>query len=116
MLAQTTFLGSRAIAGSLIQNDFTNVLDASGISLASVLEKNGYTDDVADDISIPPGKLKAYVEVHTEQGPRLRKIGSPLGVVAEIAGQTFLKVCIWPLWHCLQGSITYCHHLRKQMN
>lgn len=59
-----------------------------------MLAENGFDHNAANDISVPPGKLKAYIEIHTEQGPKLRQIGSPLGVVTEIAGQTFLQVCI----------------------
>ncbi len=37
-------------------------------------------------------QVKAYVEVHLEQGPVLEAAGKPLGVVTAIAGQTRLSV------------------------
>jgi acetylornithine deacetylase/succinyl-diaminopimelate desuccinylase-like protein len=39
-----------------------------------------------------PGSVRAYVEVHIEQGPVLESLGVPLGVVSAIAGQTRLSV------------------------
>jgi acetylornithine deacetylase/succinyl-diaminopimelate desuccinylase-like protein len=39
-----------------------------------------------------PGSVRAYVEVHIEQGPVLEGLGLPVGVVSAIAGQTRLAV------------------------
>jgi allantoate deiminase len=41
-----------------------------------------------------PGSVRAYVEVHIEQGPVLESSNAPLGVVTAIAGQTRLAVSI----------------------
>ena len=41
-----------------------------------------------------PGSVRAYVEVHIEQGPVLEGMGLPLGVVSAIAGQTRLAVSV----------------------
>ena len=40
-------------------------------------------------------QIKAYVEVHMEQGPVLQSEGRALGPVAAIAGQTRLQAEIW---------------------
>ncbi len=42
----------------------------------------------------PPGSVRAYLEVHLEQGPVLESAGVPLGVVSAIAGQTRLAVSL----------------------
>lgn len=39
----------------------------------------------------PHPQIKAYVEVHLEQGPVLEAAGRRLGVVAAIAGQSRLQ-------------------------
>ena len=39
-----------------------------------------------------PGSVRAYVEVHIEQGPVLEGLGLSVGVVSAIAGQTRLAV------------------------
>ena len=41
-----------------------------------------------------PTSVRAYVEVHIEQGPVLEELGLPLGVVSAIAGQSFLVVSL----------------------
>jgi allantoate deiminase len=38
--------------------------------------------------------VRAYVEVHIEQGPVLEGLGLPVGVVSAIAGQTRLAVSV----------------------
>ena len=43
----------------------------------------------------PVPQIKAYVEVHMEQGPVLQSEGRALGPVAAIAGQTRLQAEIW---------------------
>jgi allantoate deiminase len=82
---QSTYLGSRALAGTLTAADL-NVVDADGVPL----RRSGIGD-------IKTAKRAArdtigYVEVHIEQGPLLEFKGMPLGVVSAIAGQTRANV------------------------
>jgi hypothetical protein len=42
-----------------------------------------------------PPQIKAYLEVHIEQGPVLQAAGRRLGTVAAIAGQSRLQAEIW---------------------
>ncbi len=37
---------------------------------------------------LKPGELKAFLELHIEQGPRLERLGVPVGVVTAISGAT----------------------------
>ena len=39
-------------------------------------------------------QVKAYLEVHIEQGPILESLNEPVGIVAGIAGQTRLYAVI----------------------
>ena len=78
---QSTYLGSRALAGTLTAADL-DVVDADGIPL----RRSGIGD-------IKTAKRAArdtigFVELHIEQGPLLEFKGMPLGVVSAIAGQT----------------------------
>lgn len=41
--------------------------------------------------ALPPFQIKAYLEVHIEQGPVLQAVGRRLGTVAAIAGQSRLQ-------------------------
>jgi len=72
---QTTYLGSRALAGTLTRADLSRVGE-NGIERARR----------------PRGEFLAYAEVHIEQGPVLEQRSLPVGVVNTIAGQSRLRV------------------------
>ncbi|KAL6756411.1 hypothetical protein V8C86DRAFT_1810565 [Haematococcus lacustris] len=88
---QSTFLGSRAVAGSLIEAGMLAARDSGGATLQQVLQQHSGLGQVAaevDGLALPPASLRGYVEVHMEQGPVLERRQVPLGVVSAIAGQT----------------------------
>lgn len=78
-------LGSRAIAGTLTPDHFETVkggqeafearLRAAGFSMQSALRSRRRMDE-----------LRAWVEVHIEQGTRLEDANTPIGVVTGIVG------------------------------
>ncbi len=72
---QTTYLGSRALAGTLKKSDL-NRIEEKGIEKARRKR----------------GEFFGYVEAHIEQGPVLEAEGLPVGVVTGIAGQSRLRV------------------------
>jgi allantoate deiminase len=72
---QTTYLGSRAFAGTLTRAD-----------LACIKEKQIVRARRNKD------EFLGYAEVHIEQGPVLEKHNLPVGVVSAIAGQSRLRV------------------------
>ena len=72
---QSTYLGSRALAGTLTKSD-----------LAAIEEKG------IERARCKRGELLAYAEVHIEQGPVLEAQNLALGVVSGIAGQTRVRV------------------------
>jgi allantoate deiminase len=75
----SSYLGSRAYLGRLDDTDWA-LRDDAGVSLR---------DAIADDAApLAPDDLRAYFEVHIEQGPVLEAAGVPLGVVTAIAGQS----------------------------
>ncbi|HYM95732.1 MAG TPA: hydantoinase/carbamoylase family amidase, partial [Candidatus Sulfotelmatobacter sp.] len=87
----STYLGSRAIAGTFDQSDLQRV-DAEGVSMADAVRGFGGDPDriVEDRWSGRP--LAGYCEVHIEQGPVLEARGLPVGVVSAIAGQNRFRI------------------------
>jgi allantoate deiminase len=90
---QSTFLGSRAVAGSL-DTGMLEAADADGMTVRQALEQAGFDPSPAalSSAMLRPEQLQAYVEVHLEQGPVLEAAGQRLGAVAAIAGQSRLLV------------------------
>lgn len=72
---QITYLGSRALAGTLKKSDLIRI-EETGIEKARRRR----------------GEFFAYVEAHIEQGPVLEAERLPVGVVTAIAGQSRLRV------------------------
>jgi allantoate deiminase len=72
---QTSYLGSRAMAGSLTRRDLARI-EEKGIERARRRR----------------GELLAYVEAHIEQGPVLEQRGLALGVVASIVSLGRIRV------------------------
>ena len=87
----TTYLGSRAVAGSFDPRDLVRT-DSAGITMAdSIRSFGGDPTRIADD-RWAGGDLLGYVEVHIEQGPVLESLGLPVGVVSAIAGQSRYEI------------------------
>jgi allantoate deiminase len=83
----TTYLGSKALAGSFDAADLDRA-DADGVTMAQAIRGfGGDPDGIAKDRTIE-GELLGYFEVHIEQGPVLESRGLPVAVVSAIAGQT----------------------------
>jgi allantoate deiminase len=72
---QTTYLGSRAMAGTLSRGDLARV-EEKGIERARRRR----------------GEFIGYVEAHIEQGPVLEQHDLPVAVVSAIAGQSRIRV------------------------
>jgi N-carbamoyl-L-amino-acid hydrolase len=78
-------IGSRAVAGTLTEEHLT-ARDPSGRSLAEALESAGGDPRRMTETAWSGGTVRAFVELHIEQGPVLEQAGVPLGVVSGIAG------------------------------
>lgn len=82
----STFLGSKAIAGTFTAEDLERA-DEKGITIAEALKGIGIADPYAyKNASRTPEELLAYLELHIEQGPVLEKENESVGVVSGIAG------------------------------
>jgi len=82
----STYLGSRAIAGTLDPADLDRA-DREGITMREAVRAFGGDPDRVGDDRWQGGPLVGYLEVHIEQGPVLEARSLPVGVVSAISGQ-----------------------------
>ena len=90
---QSTFLGSRAIAGTFDHAILTR-LDGDGISVAKAMAAFGLDTGAIDGAAYGCKDVLAYLELHIEQGPVLEQQGLAVGVVTAIAGASRLSVTV----------------------
>jgi allantoate deiminase len=83
----TTYLGSKALAGSFDTADLDRT-DAAGVTMAEAIRSNGGDPERIAEDRWEGGELLGYCEVHIEQGPVLEARGLPVGVVSAISGQS----------------------------
>ncbi|HEY0549360.1 MAG TPA: allantoate amidohydrolase [Verrucomicrobiae bacterium] len=88
---QNTYLGSRALAGTLTDADLQRT-DENGISLADAIRNFGGQPENLLGAKRNPSQLLGYAEVHIEQGPVLEQKNLSVGVVLAISGQSRIKV------------------------
>ncbi|MBT2679405.1 Zn-dependent hydrolase [Bacillus sp. ISL-35] len=85
-------MGSRGIVGLLDEDEFKLLKDQNGISTIEAMT------DIGLDPSLPkkrdPKTMKAFLELHIEQGPILEEKEIPIGVVEAIVGLTQLEVTV----------------------
>lgn len=83
-------LGSRALGGRL-QIEELEAQDEEGLSIAEAMRQNGLDPAQIGRAMREPGSVKAYVELHIEQGKVLESRGLSVGVVNGIAGPIWVK-------------------------
>lgn len=102
-------IGSRAVAGTLQRKDLEQ-RDEQATSIAEAMRAAGIEPERIGEATKPPHEVKAYVELHIEQGRILENLGEPVGLVTGIAG---------PLWQqfALRGQAGHAGstpmHLRR---
>src|SRR5712664_2972857 len=82
----STYLGSRAVAGTLDLADLDRV-DADGVPMRDAIRAFGGDPERIDDDKWSGERPLGYCEVHIEQGPVLESRDLAVGVVSAIAGQ-----------------------------
>ncbi|GIO21203.1 Zn-dependent hydrolase [Oceanobacillus oncorhynchi subsp. incaldanensis] len=85
-------MGSRGIAGYLSKDDVQETKDKDGISVPEAMKKIGL--DPSLEVKRDPETIKAFLEMHIEQGPILEEEQISVGVVESIVGLTQLEVTI----------------------
>src|ERR1700694_2984743 len=86
-------LGSRLLSGSLTPEAARKFTDSDGDSLEDVRQRAG-TGGELEDVKLPPGYYKTFVELHIEQGPLLELQRIPLGIVTKIAAPASGRISI----------------------
>jgi ureidoglycolate amidohydrolase len=86
-------LGSRLLSGSLSSAAAKKFKDSDGESIENVRGKAGMRGEL-DEVKLPGGYYKAFVELHIEQGPLLERQQIPLGVVTNIAAPASMRIAI----------------------
>ncbi|MGH7846084.1 MAG: hydantoinase/carbamoylase family amidase, partial [Candidatus Binatia bacterium] len=85
-------LGSSLVAGEVRSRDLSNAVDAQGTKLEDILSSMGIYRDNLASLKRDPSTVKAYLELHIEQGPILEARKKTIGVVTSIAAPTRFKV------------------------
>ena len=87
----TSFSSSRALAGGY-EPGWLDARDADGITLRDALREFGCDPDAIARLARPPGSVKAYLELHLEQGPVLEAANEAVGIVTAINAQKRARV------------------------
>ena len=86
-------MGSRAVAGILEDSDLER-MDESGISIAKAMERHGFDPGSIREAARSESSIKAYIELHIEQGKVLESHGLPVGVVEGLASILWRKFVV----------------------
>src|SRR5215471_4897120 len=87
---QPAMIGSGVMAGKIPLEDAYNARDKDGVRLGDELERIGY---LGSEPCIPR-PLRAYLELHIEQGPILEEEHLPVGVVEGIVAIAWSRVTL----------------------
>ena len=86
-------LGSRLLSGTLSAEAAVKLKDRDGGSVDEVRRKAGLGGNL-QDVKLPTGYYKAFVELHIEQGPLLEQAKISLGIVKSIAAPASLRISL----------------------
>jgi allantoate deiminase len=84
--------GSRAMTGKVSREQLDSFKDRDGISVADAMKSFGLDPERIAEAVRPKGSLKAFIELHIEQGPILEAEGIEIGIVKTIVGITQQEV------------------------
>ncbi|HTF25463.1 MAG TPA: M20 family metallo-hydrolase [Candidatus Limnocylindria bacterium] len=86
-------LGSRLLSGTLSADAASKLKDCAGETVDEVRRKAGFNANL-QDVKLPKGYYKGFVELHIEQGPLLENAQIALGIVRSIAAPASLRISI----------------------
>ncbi|SNY92980.1 N-carbamoyl-L-amino-acid hydrolase [Cohaesibacter sp. ES.047] len=87
-------LGSQTISGQLAPGWVEMASDADGVSLVEAMAAQGYSADTLREAAWPNGSIRAFLELHIEQGPVLESEQLSIGIVESISGVLVLGVSL----------------------
>ena len=82
----TGFFSSKAFLGQLAEDDLRAACDAEGMTQWDAMEAYGLHPAQIEDAAWDLPKIRAFFEIHIEQGPILERERAELGVVSGIVG------------------------------
>ncbi len=86
-------LGSRLLSGTLSADAAAKLKDRDGKTVDEVRGKAGLSGNL-QEVKLPRGYYKGFVELHIEQGPLLERAKTSLGIVKSIAAPASLRISI----------------------
>jgi N-carbamoyl-L-amino-acid hydrolase len=86
-------LGSRLLSGTLSPDAAKQLTDNDSAALDKVRREAGFAGEL-EEVKLPSGYYKAFIELHIEQGPLLERQQTPLGIVTKIAAPASLRIVI----------------------
>jgi N-carbamoyl-L-amino-acid hydrolase len=87
---QPAMIASGVMAGKIALEDAYNARDKNGVRLVDELERIGY---LGFELCVPR-PIRAYLELHIEQGPFLEEEGLSVGVVEGIVGIAWSRLTL----------------------
>ena len=87
-------MGSKAMAGFADIQAWSIAKDQDGISFTEVLSQHNLDIEQIGLAARSSDQIKAFVELHVEQGKFLEKSGNTIGIVQAIAAPTRLKITV----------------------
>ena len=79
------FWGSKNLLGLANKDDVLNITDENGVKFVDAMHKHGF--DFKSDNKSSFSHVKAFVELHIEQGNSLEMEGKSVGIITDIVGQ-----------------------------
>ncbi len=87
--------GSRALVGQVGPADAELLTDENGITLAQAMCALELDPALLPTAQQRHGAIKAFLELHIEQGTELQALGIPVGVVTRVAGTRRYQIEVW---------------------
>lgn len=87
-------MGSKVMAGTANLSAWNKAKDQNGVALPEALRAQGFDLEGIKNAVRGKQELKAFVELHIEQGPVLENDKTTIGIVAAIAAPTRLKITV----------------------
>ncbi len=84
--------GSKTMIGRYTVKDLKKLKNPAGMSMYTMAQECGYNPDSMPNSVLRPGDVKAFLELHIEQGPSLDAAGVPIGIVEAINGLRQMRV------------------------
>lgn len=85
-------LGSQAMAGQASLDWVNSARDSDGVLLKEAMGAAGLDWARVPEAQRSPQDVKAFLELHIEQGPVLERAGCAIGIAEEVSGVCYLEV------------------------